>query len=603
MGSEPEPGDSRSDACPICRQDQPLHVIAELDQVWVTAPPDAPLPGYVCLVSRTHVREPFELAESQRTAFWRDVDRVAKAIDAGFRPAKLNYEIHGNTIEHLHVHLFPRYAGDPFEGRPIDPRETVRRDPAEIDRLRLALTDVAASVEEARHCSRSAVVIRSQRPEDAEALVDVHLRSWRWAYTGLIPDDYIDLLWSQRDERVERTRRQIREAAPDERYWLAARDGAVVGLCYTHASGDEGPAPDTAEVGALYLAPEAAGRGVGRALLFRRATLWVLDANARARRFYEAAGWRSDGASKVEERPGAALHEVRYAVDLGSGSVPTRRPYDPAEAAAFYDAYGDREWTRFADGRTSAASLEIHRHYLRRFVTSGDRVLEVGAGPGRFTIELAALGARIVVADISLGQLERNRAKVAEAGAEHAVEARVVADIVDLSQFPDGAFDAVVCYGGPLSYVLERADDAIAELLRATKPGGAVLLSVMSLVGAASLGLESVIHDAKAFGVAAVDEVIRTGDLPSEFSGGHLRMHMFRWSELERLLSRHGARILAASASSIGPVRDQELLDSLDASQREALIRWEIELGSEPGAIDTGAHIIAVVEKRGTRSR
>lgn len=39
------------------------------------------------------------------------------------RPIKINYEIHGNTLPHLHVHVFPRYAGDPFEGRPIDPRQ------------------------------------------------------------------------------------------------------------------------------------------------------------------------------------------------------------------------------------------------------------------------------------------------------------------------------------------------------------------------------------------------------------------------------------------------------------------------------------------------
>jgi diadenosine tetraphosphate (Ap4A) HIT family hydrolase len=34
---------------------------------------------------------------------------------------KLNYEIHGNTLPHLHMHFFPRYAGDQFEGRAIEP--------------------------------------------------------------------------------------------------------------------------------------------------------------------------------------------------------------------------------------------------------------------------------------------------------------------------------------------------------------------------------------------------------------------------------------------------------------------------------------------------
>lgn len=41
-----------------------------------------------------------------------------------YRPAKLNYEIHGNTIPHLHVNLYPRYRGDPFEGTPVRGGET-----------------------------------------------------------------------------------------------------------------------------------------------------------------------------------------------------------------------------------------------------------------------------------------------------------------------------------------------------------------------------------------------------------------------------------------------------------------------------------------------
>jgi diadenosine tetraphosphate (Ap4A) HIT family hydrolase len=55
----------------------------------------------------------------------------------------MNYEIHGNTIPHLHLHLFPRFAGDPFQGRPIDGRSTaVVRSPADIARLRAAITDI-----------------------------------------------------------------------------------------------------------------------------------------------------------------------------------------------------------------------------------------------------------------------------------------------------------------------------------------------------------------------------------------------------------------------------------------------------------------------------
>ena len=76
--------------------------------------------------------------------------------------------------------------------------------------------------------------------------------------------------------------------------------------------------------------------------------------------------------------------------------------YNPAHTAASYDEYGERQWTRFEDGRTPAPSLAVHLDFLGRFISAGDRVLDIGADPGRFTIELARLGARRVTLSVEL---------------------------------------------------------------------------------------------------------------------------------------------------------------------------------------------------------
>lgn len=85
----------------------------------------APVRGYVCLVSRTHAVELHDLAEEVAAAFMRDARRVSKAVSAATGAVKLNYEIHGNSLPHLHMHFFPRYRGDRFEGKPIDPRSVL----------------------------------------------------------------------------------------------------------------------------------------------------------------------------------------------------------------------------------------------------------------------------------------------------------------------------------------------------------------------------------------------------------------------------------------------------------------------------------------------
>ena len=101
---------------------------------------------------------------------------------------------------------------------------------------------------------------------------------------------------------------------------------------------------------------------------------------------------------------------------------------------------------------------------------------------------------RIVVADLSPGQLRLNRDNAVRLDSIPAVDAWIECDMCDLGpHFADGTFDAVVCTGGPLSYVFERRHDALRELRRVTVDGGTLLASVMSLWGSVHQYLDSVL--------------------------------------------------------------------------------------------------------------
>jgi diadenosine tetraphosphate (Ap4A) HIT family hydrolase len=113
-------------SCPICRQTEPLDLVATLEASWVTMQETAPVRGYTCLVSRTHAVELHDLPEETACVFMRDARRVSSALQAATGAVKLNYEIHGNSLPHLHLHFFPRYRGDRFEGQPINPRLVVQ---------------------------------------------------------------------------------------------------------------------------------------------------------------------------------------------------------------------------------------------------------------------------------------------------------------------------------------------------------------------------------------------------------------------------------------------------------------------------------------------
>lgn len=271
-------------------------------------------------------------------------------------------------------------------------------------------------------------------------------------------------------------------------------------------------------------------------------------------------------------------------------------PYDRASVARYFDEFGDREWTRLQESPAAEVKLHVHSHYLRQYVAPGARVLDIGAGAGRFTQILAALGAFISVADVSPVQLALNKTYATSYNFAESVTEWVEADICDLSQYADGAFDAVICYGGPLSYVFERRAEALSELCRVTRPGGYLFLSVMSLWGS--------IHE-KLPGVLATDatenaRIIATGDLRFGTSDDtRHQCHLFRASEFHALVTGTHWDLLALSASNCLSSVWGAPLDSIraDAVKWAELLAMEVEATKQPGCLDAGTHLIAVLQR------
>jgi diadenosine tetraphosphate (Ap4A) HIT family hydrolase len=97
--------------------------------------------GYTIVIWRgRHVAEPTELSEDEAARFWLEVVRVGRAIEEHLEPVKMNYDILGNSLPHLHAHLVPRYADDP---RPEWPLPFPEEEPPPIDQAAFE-TDVTA---------------------------------------------------------------------------------------------------------------------------------------------------------------------------------------------------------------------------------------------------------------------------------------------------------------------------------------------------------------------------------------------------------------------------------------------------------------------------
>jgi GNAT superfamily N-acetyltransferase len=172
--------------------------------------------------------------------------------------------------------------------------------------------------------------IRRALPADSPIIGQIRIRGWSAAYRDLLPAEVLSAMSD--DDREPQRREFLRRPPSRSGAWVIEEEGRVVGFAFTGPSRDtSADRATTGEVSAIYLEPEAVGRGLGRGLLaralddlrvmgYRRASLWVLAENRQARRFYEAAGFRADGGEQTEQMEGFVLHEVRYVLDLAEAA-------------------------------------------------------------------------------------------------------------------------------------------------------------------------------------------------------------------------------------------------------------------------------------------
>jgi len=270
--------------------------------------------------------------------------------------------------------------------------------------------------------------------------------------------------------------------------------------------------------------------------------------------------------------------------------------YDPHWVESHFDSFGMQEWDRLVASPSDEISLHVHNYYLENAIRPGMRVLEIGAGAGRFTQTLARLEARITIGDLSAVQLELNRTMGERHGFQEAVDAYHQVDVCSMPMFEDESFDAVVAYGGVFSYTLDRRDKALAECRRVTKPGGALLASVMSLWGTCHRHLPGVM----VLPAKKNEMILSTGDLLPETVGAEgNRMHLFRPEELMFWLQQAGWEVMRQSASGVLGLVWTDDLDAIrnDAKKWKALLAMEVEACREKHALAMGTHLIVEAVK------
>jgi ubiquinone/menaquinone biosynthesis C-methylase UbiE len=266
----------------------------------------------------------------------------------------------------------------------------------------------------------------------------------------------------------------------------------------------------------------------------------------------------------------------------------------------FYEISAQREWERLEHPTQGALEFAINKAWIAKFLPErGARVLDIGGGPGRYSIWLAAQGYRVTLADLSPNLLAIAREKAAEEGVE--LEGIVEANAVDLSHFADDSFDAVLCLG-PMYHLLEESDRrAVAgELFRVLKPGACAFVAFLNHLGALRAAVN---QDIPFFTPYTVDIVKRwhydhVMDFP--VAGIFSPAWVVHPRDVPPLMEQSGFRTteLVSSQSIAGDVQGHL---ALFAERQPELYAWVIDelvkLANDPTIIGSAWHLLYIGRK------
>lgn len=273
--------------------------------------------------------------------------------------------------------------------------------------------------------------------------------------------------------------------------------------------------------------------------------------------------------------------------------------YDPELVKAHYDEFGVREWHRLDSSAHTRLVYHLHVHFLTDHIGPGKRVLDAGCGAGRFSVHIAKSGSQVTLFDISEEQIALAEGKFTELGLLDSADGFLLGDICDLSRFADDTFDTTVAYGGALNYLFDKAQLASRELVRVTKPGGTLLVSVMSRWGVIRFAVANEGLDPKDFfgrpDYWMIPQVATTGNLGALPEVNHPPRHFFDSAEIRTLLEDAGLQTLELGST---PSLSAALRPRLDLIA-ESDVAWRTILELEenayrlPGLVDCGEFLLA----------
>ncbi len=245
------------------------------------------------------------------------------------------------------------------------------------------------------------------------------------------------------------------------------------------------------------------------------------------------------------------------------------------------------------DGRLTSRHGQVEfmttMRYITKYMESGMRILEIGAGTGRYTHTLARMGYEVDAVELVQSNID---AFIKNTSPEEKVSVRQ-GDALDLSNFPDGVYDIVLLLGPMYHlYTVEDKLQALSEALRVTKPGG-LLYTAYCIADASIIGygfqhghifelIEKQLLDTDAFIARSTPEEV---------------FELCRKEDIDALMAHFDAERLHYVAADLYTNYMRETVDAMDEKTFELYLRYHYAICERPDMAGVSHHTLDIVRK------
>jgi len=266
------------------------------------------------------------------------------------------------------------------------------------------------------------------------------------------------------------------------------------------------------------------------------------------------------------------------------------------EIIEYYNRFD--EWGRLD---REPIEFQVNWHYIKKYLPMNGDILDNGAGPGKYSMQLANEGYKVTLTDLTPKLVELAKNKALELKLEKNFHGFYAADARDLSFLKDQQFDASLMLG-PLYHLQEESNriKAVKELYRVTKKGGIVFVAFMPRIRHVLTSLMHPENWKPNNQMDNIEQFSQSGNFNHEDKGRFTGAYYFNIEEIKPFMEKHGFESLDLIGSNIGTLLSSDNWSywrEKGGNEFEKVIRFLTENANDPNILGISSHILYIGKK------